>query len=1839
MASSPAWSATPFIERYHHSATLLNNRNILICGGVIAGGVVTNGCQISLEDKDDYSAATNMTVARASHTATLLPNGKVLVAGGRNNAGTILATAEVYDPVLNSWSLLLSPMLSVRVNHTATLLDNGKVLVCGGQTAAAGAAATASCDLFDPATSLFAATGAMQAARSAHTATLLRDGRVFMTGGYSPTITPPYLVTTEVFNPATGVFLAANPLIASRAFHSATMLGNGKILIAGGLNGMEFNGNSGILSTTEIYDPLGDNSVPSAPMTARRQSHSASLQSDGTVLLMGGLGNLATSYVKPYDSLLASISSVTGSFAPSNTLSTMNVIGGELNIDLQIPLSVKAGGIIQNGDIYFSCPTVVLPEGQVYFKPGNTSDNSTGLRVDLAGTLVEDGNIIRTAIPVNMGGQYFIPDILVTAEDFNLAAGSGLHLAAGQTPLNATNTPRDVGPMTTLVGTTQFKNMSSRFIGAKISSGIYTITSGQFTQPSSYTLTILLAYAKIPIDLPIVANGQGGAQTDLFTISIGTITGFVEWDGVGSQSIVSHSLPITGAVSRLLSVGGSLKFVTNKLDLDNATFESDTATVVIRSMMFSDVEKYTPNANTWAYTGANIGRRYNHTATLTSDGDIRIHGGRACDPAGINLNCTSQPPVGETSIIPLLSAWTQLPAASNMVNGKRGNHTATLLPDGQILLAGGSNGPSLLDTAEVFNTGTRLFTNVGRMRLARDLHTATLLPNGRVLVAGGFSTTATSTGATNAAEIYYPDAQVWLPTQIMTSTRSNHTATLLPDGNVLLIGGFAYGTYLSSAEIFYSTSATWRAIASMPAPRALHSATLLKDGRVLVVGGLNASPGVLGSALLFNPATNIWTPVNDMANNAVSYSHSATLLQDGRVLVSGGRGPGGELTLSQIYDPAADTWTETAALGGNVLSVGRFGHTTTLLPNGIVALVGGAQSFTGLIRTVETFNVGASTWGSAGKLVSPRSYHTTTLARDGFLYSIGGCDSVNCLATVERTYMGLSTDLNTTGAPPSTRQPVISGVDKPLFDIADSVTSTGLNFHGATEASGGGAGSMNSSHHSPRVVLQRVEEGGGGSSFLVDLTTQVFDTNINGSWALTGSSVTVRMPSSTRELPYGWYHLRMGANAQYSDSVLVQAGPAKPVSPVGNISAAPQSTTTVLWTWSPAAGTFDGYNVYEATTSVLITTRPVPSFLQAGLSPNASSQIQVAPYTLSGDGPVAASGIFYTLANPATGFFISQVKNDSLLLAWSTNFNREGTIYEISQSTDDFQTSISTPVPTSLNIQTTYYTITPLAENTTFSFRIRAFNGAEIPSAFSAIISTRTRSPVSGLQATPQTTSIQWGWLEPGGVINYRVYNATSGVLLGSPVTNIFNDTGLSTNSIRSVQVSAITSAGEGPLSPSVTAYTLAATPLPGAPPVLLPPVLTTGSFVVNWLANGNPPGTTYMAEISSAGFDTGKTTNTTTSLQAGFGELLLPAEIWQIRVKALNGDGVESDPLIIGSTPTLARTPINLIVDNTSPSSIQVSWDKDGNASSATYQLNITTDNFVTNNVAVPFSLGFNGSVATITGLLSSTTYEIRAVARNPAGRETAFSNIVTTRTSNGGAVLLGSLAGVLSNNANSVISGSLGSVPPRTILIQAPSGTFPSDVTLTISSFNVAGNTLCPNPSSIGVQITTDPPMQPNKIVYLTLSYTDAEIGSLPTSQLVLARHEPTAGKCVPLKTTVDTVNKSMTVSLNHFSNFQAVAVAPSAAAETARIFPNPWYAGRVGEVTFHQLPAFAKVRIFTLKGELVNELTANASGLLAWEGLNRGGRRVASGVYLVVFESPQGGKKKILKLAVIQ
>jgi N-acetylneuraminic acid mutarotase len=335
-----------------------------------------------------------------------------------------------------------------------------------------------------------------------------------------------------------------------------------------------------------------------------------------------------------------------------------------------------------------------------------------------------------------------------------------------------------------------------------------------------------------------------------------------------------------------------------------------------------------------------------------------------------------------------------------MIEARFGGTTATLLLDGSVLVAGGTDSVGfLLASAELYDPGSGSWTATGSMIAARGSHTATLLPDGRVLVAGGNSDGEPYTLA--SAELYDPTSGSWTATASMIEARGGHTATLLPDGKVLVAGGVAAGIgedippALASAELYDPVSSTWTATASMPEARSAHTATPLLDGRVLVAGGQGtAGSALLESAELYDPGSGSWSATGGMIDDRLG--HTATLLPDGRVLVAGGVSLSfeiGALASAELYVPVSGTWTATASMpearSGSATPLPS-SHTATLLPDGGVLVAGGYTGGGGALASAELYDPRSGSWTTTARMIEARGGYTATLLPDGKVLVAGG---------------------------------------------------------------------------------------------------------------------------------------------------------------------------------------------------------------------------------------------------------------------------------------------------------------------------------------------------------------------------------------------------------------------------------------------------------------------------------------------------------------------------------------------------------------------------------------------------------------------------------------------------------------------------------------------------------------------------------------------------------------------------------------------------------------------------------------------------------------------------------
>jgi hypothetical protein len=244
----------------------------------------------------------------------------------------------------------------------------------------------------------------------------------------------------------------------------------------------------------------------------------------------------------------------------------------------------------------------------------------------------------------------------------------------------------------------------------------------------------------------------------------------------------------------------------------------------------------------------------------------------------------------------------------------RSRHTATLLPSGKVLIAGGlGNSGGDVAIAELYDPVAGTFTATGSLLTPVQFHTATLLPNGEVLIAGGRDDLE-SFNSVAIAELYDPVARTFAATGSLALAREQHTATLLPNGQVLVAAGgdvSAGEQLLSSAELYNPATGTFTATGDLATARADHTATLLPTGQVLVAGGIGLGYVAISSSEMYDPIAGTFTTTGSLATPRAY--HTATLLPKGEVLIVDGLGPSGEsappLASAELYDPGAGAFS------------------------------------------------------------------------------------------------------------------------------------------------------------------------------------------------------------------------------------------------------------------------------------------------------------------------------------------------------------------------------------------------------------------------------------------------------------------------------------------------------------------------------------------------------------------------------------------------------------------------------------------------------------------------------------------------------------------------------------------------------------------------------------------------------------------------------------------------------------------------------------------------------------------------------------------------------------------
>lgn len=712
------------------------------------------------------------------------------------SAPALIIPIPIFGPFWSTGNLAVK-----RVGHTTTLLPNGKILVTGGVDETSTALTTA--ELYDPATGSWALTrNNLTTARVAHTATLMPNGNVLVVGGL--TGAGAGLTSAEIYNTSTGFWttVRSGGLTFGRYNHTATLLQNNKILFCDGSD------LSGPLKSAELFDLDKGTWGVTASTTVARQVHTATLLANGKVLVAGGVTDtgVAIASAEVYDP------------AANNNAGAWTLTGAFTGRYRHTSTLLPSGKVLVAGGFDGTNP---LASAQLY-------DPATGSWTSSPTGSLSSARFYHTASLLPNG------KVLVAGGSDNSGpvAGAELYDPAGNS---------NVGSW---AGAGTLRGLRKR-----------------------HTATLL------PSGKVLLTGGGDASSTALASAEFYDVVGP---NGPGFWSAPQPPPPLTGNLN-VARQGHTSTLLFNGMVLTTGGSGSGLA---------STTELYSSGTGIWSNTGVLNEFRVQHTATLLQNGNVLVAGGFASSP----LNSCELYDQGS-------GKWTFTTGA---LRDRRWRHTATLLPSGKVLVAGGQsedlNAPTFLATAELYDPTNKTWSVAGSMANIRSSHTATLLSNGTVLVAGG--------DTDGTAEVYDPVTNAWKPAGTMKTNRAGHTATLLPNGKVLVAAGHGAAGQLVSAELYDPAhtdpnTSPWSSTGSLGTSRASHTATLLPSGKVLAVGG-HGDSGDVSTSELYDPAKGTWDLTAPVTT--ARYNHSAVLLMTGQILIAGGLSGGTATNSVELYD-------------------------------------------------------------------------------------------------------------------------------------------------------------------------------------------------------------------------------------------------------------------------------------------------------------------------------------------------------------------------------------------------------------------------------------------------------------------------------------------------------------------------------------------------------------------------------------------------------------------------------------------------------------------------------------------------------------------------------------------------------------------------------------------------------------------------------------------------------------------------------------------------------------------------------------------------------------------------
>lgn len=791
-------------------------------------------------------------------------------------------------------------------------------------------------------------TGSLFERRTWASMTVLPSGKVLIAGGHQMDHNclgvGTALSTAELYDPDTGVWSPTGSMLETRESHDAVLLGNGRVLVVGGWR-MAPDGTSAPSTTAEIYDPATETwSAVESPAFSHLNSPAVRLPS-GRVLVLGG--DETGSRCEVYDPATNTWSE-TGPLVTPRTYPTATLLGSGKVLVVGGYRSVDPYGVATEVELYDPTTGRWSRTGSIDYQP-----------VAHTATLLGTGEVlVNGGAGPGQGAYAYSGTPLAQARLYDPVSGTWR-------PTGSMNQGR-YGHVSVLLASGRVLSASGipegRLAGHQVygfdavSGEIYDPVTGSwvFTPPMERFVTTGMAAAMLSDGDVLVAGGI-----------IWTAASWEFGYSLGGCELLQEVPREPDTQGRTQSIGGTISGL-DAVGLVLATAGQPELHVGPGQDRFR-FAKPVPR-----------GTAYDVEVTTQPEGEscTVAHGAGAVgttDVDGVAVHCST------------VTAGRF--AATGRMAVARQYHTATLLSDGRVLVAGGWDDYAATDTAELYDPITGRFSPTGRMTTPRAGHTATLLPGGEVLLTGGTPgladrrTDCIGGCPESSAELFDPVAGTFRATGgAMSFGRIYHTATLLEDGTVLVVGHRLYQgscIYVPGSDAFVDQVDAF-------AVRAAATATLLPDGTVLVAGA--------GSAERYEPDEHTFH-LEPFPMVEERWFHAAALLPGGNVLLAGGATWGVMGMAGRSFEATAETYD---AVDGRFaptgsMAVARAGHTATPLPRGGVLVAGGYHGH--VESSAEVYDVSCRCFTAMGAMLEPRWNHTATLLPDGLVLVVGGTAS------------------------------------------------------------------------------------------------------------------------------------------------------------------------------------------------------------------------------------------------------------------------------------------------------------------------------------------------------------------------------------------------------------------------------------------------------------------------------------------------------------------------------------------------------------------------------------------------------------------------------------------------------------------------------------------------------------------------------------------------------------------------------------------------------------------------------------------------------------------------------